>query len=93
MKTNEKKETFKKKSKEKIEFLKNNKQVINLINKILEYSAKKIIAKDPLLYSTLKPETNSDSPSAKSKGERLVSARQEVNHIINKGRKINTKFT
>jgi hypothetical protein len=36
-----------------------------LINKILAYSAKKIKAKPPAPYSILKPDTNSDSPSAK----------------------------
>jgi hypothetical protein len=51
-----------------------------LIKRILAYSAKKIKAKPPLLYSTLNPETNSDSPSAKSKGVRLVSAKEVVNH-------------
>jgi hypothetical protein len=50
------------------------------INKILVYSANIIKANPPLLYSVLYPETNSDSPSAKSKGVRLVSAKQEVNH-------------
>jgi hypothetical protein len=40
----------------------------NLINKILAYSAKKIKAEPPAPYLILKPETNSDSPSAKSKG-------------------------
>lgn len=61
------------------------------MNKILAYSAKKIIANPPLLYSTLKPETSSDSPSAKSKGVRLVSAKPEIIHITDKGkqRKIN----
>jgi hypothetical protein len=34
----------------------------------------------------LKPETNSDSPSAKSKGVRLVSAKQEINHKKDKGK-------
>lgn len=43
--------------------------------KIMAYSAIKIIANliDP--YSILKPDTNSDSPSAKSKGVRFNSAR------------------
>ncbi len=54
-------------------------------NMILPYSERKIIAKPPLLYSVLNPETNSDSPSAKSKGARLVSATkrqiQQSNHI------------
>ena len=58
---------------------------IILINIILEYSAKKIKANPPLLYSTLNPETNSDSPSAKSNGVRLVSANIEVNNNLNKG--------
>jgi hypothetical protein len=39
----------------------------------------------------LKPETNSDSPSANSKGVRPVSAKQEINHTKDKGniKKIN----
>jgi hypothetical protein len=49
--------------------------------RILVYSAMKIRANKPLLYSTLNPETNSDSPSAKSNGVRFVSAKQEMNHI------------
>ena len=49
------------------------------INKILVYSANMSIANPPLLYSVLNPETNSDSLSAKSKGVRLVSAKQETN--------------
>jgi len=70
---------FKKKTKENIFPPKN--IVLNniLINKIIEYSAKKINANPPLLYSTLNPDTNSDSPSAKSKGVRLVSANIEPN--------------
>jgi hypothetical protein len=59
-----------------------------LINKILEYSAKKIKAKPPLLYSTLNPETNSDSPSAKSKGVRFVSAKEVQNQTNAKGKHI-----
>jgi hypothetical protein len=45
----------------------------------------KISANNPLLYSTLKPETNSDSPSAKSKGVRLVSAKFVINHTVASG--------
>ena len=41
------------------------------------YSAMKNRANGPAAYSTLKPETNSDSPSVKSKGARFVSARVE----------------
>lgn len=55
------------------------------MNIILEYSARKIKANPPLLYSTLNPETNSDSPSAKSKGVRFVSANIDVNNNLNKG--------
>lgn len=60
-----------------------------LIKRILVYSAIKIKANSPLLYSVLNPDTSSDSPSAKSKGDRLVSARDVVNHIINRGNIIN----
>lgn len=49
---------------------------------ILKYSAKKINANQPPIYSTLNPDTNSDSPSAKSNGLRLVSARHVINQII-----------
>jgi hypothetical protein len=59
------------------------------IKKILAYSAIKINANPTLPYSILNPETNSDSPSAKSKGVRLVSATQEINQIPTKGKKIN----
>lgn len=55
--------------------------LIILKNRILPYSAIKIKANPPDPYSILNPETSSDSPSAKSKGVRLVSARQEINHI------------
>lgn len=65
--------------------LKNNKEVKRLIAKILRYSAIKIKAKVHPLYSVLNPETNSDSPSAKSKGVRLVSANTLINHTLNKG--------
>lgn len=51
------------------------------INRILVYSASIIKAKPPLPYSVLYPETNSDSPSAKSKGVRFVSAKHEINQI------------
>ena len=46
----------------------------NLTNKILEYSDKKIKTNPSLLYSTLNPETNSDSPSEKLNGVRFNSA-------------------
>lgn len=61
---------------------------INPMKIILAYSAIKIKANPKLPYSILNPDTNSDSPSAKSKGVRLVSARQEINHIPTIGEKI-----
>lgn len=63
--------------------LKNKIVVINLRIIILKYSAKKIRANHPPIYSTLNPDTNSDSPSAKSKGLRFVSARHVIIHIMN----------
>ena len=60
--------------------------VIILINRMFMYSAMKIRAKVLLLYSVLNPDTNSDSPSAKSNGVRLVSAREEINHMIINGK-------
>lgn len=61
----------------------------SLIIKIFAYSAMKIKANIPLLYSTLNPDTSSDSPSAKSKGVRFVSAKFVINHIIASGLNIN----
>ncbi len=52
---------------------------------ILVYSAIKNRANGPAAYSTLKPDTSSDSPSVRSKGARLVSASVEINHIIANG--------
>jgi hypothetical protein len=49
------------------------------MNKILPYSAIKRKAKRAPPYSILNPDTNSDSPSARSKGARLVSAKQVIN--------------
>lgn len=49
------------------------------------YSAIKKRANGPAAYSTLNPETSSDSPSVRSNGARFVSARVEMNHIIAKG--------
>jgi len=58
--------------------------VINLRIIILKYSAKKINANHPPMYSTLNPETNSDSPSAKSNGLRFTSAKHLKNQSENK---------
>jgi hypothetical protein len=66
---------------------KNNKTNKRDIKIILEYSAKKNKAKAIPEYSTLKPETNSDSPSVKSKGVLFVSARAETANIIAAGNK------
>nr|AGA54145.1 NADH dehydrogenase subunit 1 [Aleurodicus dispersus]ALD62464.1 NADH dehydrogenase subunit 1 [Aleurodicus dispersus] len=63
--------------------LKNIVNVINLMIKMLEYSAKKMKAKENLLYSMMKPEINSDSPSEKSKGVRLVSAKMVMIQMSN----------
>lgn len=45
----------------------------------------KSTAKPPPAYSTLNPETSSDSPSTKSNGARFVSATVEMNHITKIG--------
>jgi len=55
------------------------------MRRIFAYSARKKRAKGPPAYSTLKPETSSDSPSVKSKGARLVSARVEIYHMAASG--------
>ena len=66
----------------------NNTAEVSLMNKMLVYSAIKIRANKPLLYSVLNPDTSSDSPSAKSNGVRFVSANVVVNHIIINGNAI-----
>ena len=55
------------------------------INIMFAYSARKNRANGPAAYSTLNPDTSSDSPSVRSNGARLVSARVEMNHIIVRG--------
>ena len=55
------------------------------IRRMFAYSARKNRAKGPPAYSTLKPETSSDSPSVRSKGARFVSARVEIYHIAASG--------
>jgi len=62
---------------------------ITPINRILAYSAIKINANPKLPYSILNPDTSSDSPSAKSKGVRLVSAKHEITQTLTIGIKIN----
>lgn len=56
-----------------------------LMRMILAYSAINSKANPNLPYSILNPDTSSDSPSAKSKGVRFVSARQEMSQIIHMG--------
>lgn len=68
-------------------FDKKNKVIDNTLIKIIPvYSAINNNANPPPPYSTLNPETNSDSPSTKSNGARLVSANDVIIHNI----KINT---
>lgn len=62
------------------------------INMMFAYSAKKNRAKGPAAYSTLKPETSSDSPSVRSKGDRFVSANVEIYHIIARGQEENRRY-
>ena len=58
----------------------------------MEYSAIKIKVNPKPPYSILNPDTNSDSPSEKSKGVRLVSATHERSQKKNKiGETKNTK--
>src|SRR3546814_17952327 len=52
---------------------------------MLAYSPRKNRAKVIAEYSTKKPATSSDSPSGRSKGERLVSASVETKKITNIG--------
>lgn len=70
-----------------------NKIVVIILNMIiLIYSAKKIKANHPPINSTLNPETNSDSPSAKSKGLRFTSAKHLINQMYNNNRFPHIKF-
>lgn len=55
------------------------------MNRMLAYSARKNRANGPPAYSTLNPETSSDSPSVRSKGARFVSAKVEMYHIAARG--------
>ncbi|MGI9548723.1 MAG: hypothetical protein ACR2M7_01905 [Bdellovibrionales bacterium] len=65
-------------------------------HKIFMYSAIKIIANGPDPYSVLNPETNSDSPSARSNGVRFVSASRVIIHTkkiagMTENKKLNVK--
>jgi len=69
-----------------------NKALVRIhIKRIFDISAKKSKPNLPDLYSMLNPETSSLSPSAKSKGARLVSEIIVANHINSKGRFNNLK--
>jgi len=61
--------------------------VIKLRNKIVPYSLIKMRANRPPPYSMLNPETISDSPSAMSKGVRLVSAMHRRSQLKSRGKK------
>jgi len=64
-----------------------NKALVKIhINKMFDISAKKSNPNLPELYSMLNPETNSLSPSAKSKGARLVSEIIVISHIRRRGK-------
>ena len=65
--------------------LKNRMAVSVFISMMLAYSARKNRAKGPAAYSTLNPDTSSDSPSVRSKGARFVSASVDTYHIMAKG--------
>lgn len=61
--------------------------IVNTDIRIIEqYSARKNKAKPILEYSTLKPETSSDSASGRSKGALLVSANILTTNIRNNGK-------
>lgn len=63
-------------------------RTVNALIRIIEpYSARKKRAKPILEYSTLNPETNSDSASGRSKGARFVSARILTKNIKKRGKK------
>lgn len=65
-----------------------NKILVNIqISTILAYSAKKKNTNITAACSVIKPLTNSDSASAKSKGALLVSATEPIKKIMNMGNK------
>lgn len=55
------------------------------IIRMFEYSARKNRANGPPAYSTLNPDTSSDSPSVRSNGARFVSANVDTYHIAARG--------
>ena len=59
---------------------------------IFKYSDINKNANNPLAYSVLNPDTSSLSPSAKSNGVRLVSAKIITNQMKDKGGIINSRL-
>jgi len=71
----------------------NTNKLLNMhIKRIDMYSPKNNKAKLEALYSVLNPETNSDSPSARSKGVRCLSLRHIINHKTPTGYNIKNKL-
>jgi len=63
-------------------------KTVKLLIKIIEpYSARKNNANPILAYSTLKPDTSSDSASGRSNGARFVSASIDIKNSKNNGKK------
>lgn len=63
------------------------------ISMMFAYSARKNRANGPAAYSTLKPDTSSDSPSVRSNGARFVSASVEIYHIIARGQEEKMRYS
>lgn len=63
------------------------------ISMMFAYSARKNRANGPAAYSTLNPDTSSDSPSVRSNGARLVSARVDTYHIIARGQQEKIRYS
>lgn len=63
------------------------------ISMMFAYSARKNRANGPAAYSTLKPDTSSDSPSVRSNGARFVSASVEMYHIIARGQEEKIRYS
>lgn len=75
-----------------VDGFKNRVTVRVFINIMLAYSARKKSAKGLAPYSTLNPDTSSDSPSVRSNGARFVSASVEVYHIIIDGQVASARY-
>lgn len=62
------------------------------ISIMLAYSARKNKANGPAAYSTLNPDTSSDSPSVRSNGARFVSASVDTYHIMARGQQEKMRY-